>query len=96
MTEEQFYAIYVKFNDVIIRLNEKLLDHKQKFPKSDISAQIELLEDLRFFKDKLHQQWHLLLSLENQHGKWIGERSRLLDKITHLENENKQLKNNIK
>lgn len=95
MSEQQFYYIYTDYDLIITNLNEKLNNFKLKNPAYDISEQLNVINTLRFLQNTFHKQYHLLLSLEGQHGKWIGERNRLINIINDLEKENKNLKESI-
>lgn len=95
MTEAQFLTIYLKYNELIDRFSCKLAEYKNKNPKADISEQAKIIDSLIFLRSKFHQQYHLSLILDGHNGRWVGERMRLMERISSLESEMVEIKKNI-
>jgi len=93
--EPKFYRVYTDYSLLIEGMSEKVIAYKTKNPTADITSQLETIDKIRELQQIFHNLYQLLLNLENQQGRWMGERHRLLMRISQLEKENTNLKNNI-
>jgi hypothetical protein len=95
LTNAEFYANYADYDNLIIGMEEKLLDAKKRNPSQDFSEAEKKINTLHRLKDLYHLMYHCQQTIDNESGKVMSERKKLLDKIGALERENLALKENI-
>lgn len=95
ISEQQFYNLWNDYDSIITNLDLKLTQFQIKNPKVDVSEQIQTINTLRLLRDSFHKLYHLCLVLDGNQGKWASEQKRLLNRISELEKELKETKENI-
>jgi len=96
MTDQQFYEIYAVYDRTIQRLETKLFDYKQKNIYADTTEQQEVIDNLISLRQVFHKLRHVNQTLEKGQIEVVIEREKLLNRILRLENEIKNLKENIR
>ena len=94
MNNLEFYAIYARYDKIIIRLEQKVVEHKIKHLKADLSEQQKVIDDLINLRQMFHKLYHINLTLERGQIEVVIERERLLNRINQLQTENNNLKLN--
>lgn len=95
ISEQQYYYLWNDYNTITLKMQVKIYEFKTKNPHYDISDQLETIETIIRLQNVFSKQYDLIRTLDSQHGNWAGEKRRLLERISQLENENKTLKEEI-
>lgn len=95
MTNDDFYGLYAKYDRIVIRMEEKLLEARKRDLNKDFSEQQEVIDTLIHLREKFHQLYHLNLILAKNPIEEMIAQKKLLSRISRLEKENETLKQNI-
>lgn len=90
-----YYQNYIEFSDLIISMREKLLAAKQKSLNTNFDDAERKIENLEKLQTLYHKMYQSQISLENYNFKITKQFHIMDEKIKLLEQENKQLKENI-
>jgi hypothetical protein len=96
LTERQFYDYYTDFDILITGMNERLLEAQKKNPEMDVERALSKINMLRRLQNVFHKMYHENMTIDNGAGKVLIERDKLLRRISQLEKENEELKQNIR
>ena len=96
LKESEFYAFYGTYEYLITEMDIKLLDAKFKLPNGNFLDAEHKIKSLEKLRDLFHSMYHEQIKNQNNDGKVLFERAKLLKYISKLEMENKNLKENIK
>ena len=92
MTTVEFYEFYTDYDVLIDGMREKLLEAMKRSPKADFSDAHLKIEKLERLKLLFHTMYHEQLSTDNDSGKIMADRTKLLNRIQYVEKENAELK----
>lgn len=95
MTNKEFYQYYTDFDIIIDGMRLKLLEAMKKNPGGDYSQPNYTIEKLERLKLVYHTMYHQQQTVDNESGKVMQERHRLISQIAKLERENENLKKDI-
>lgn len=95
LTNAEFYVNYADYGILISKMLEKVTEARKRDKNRDFSEQYESIETLQRLQNLFHLMYHAQQTIENESGKVMMERKRLLDKIASLQKENESLKNEI-
>lgn len=95
MKDSEFYFYYGRLGYVISEMEQKLLDFKKRNRDLDTSESEKNIEYLKKVQTQFHYLWHENYRQLQLVGADLLEKQRLLNKITKLENEIKNLKKDI-
>jgi len=95
ITQQEFYVYFTDYTKLIDSMALKLTEAKRKFPNNDFTESEKAINSLRFLRELFHNMYHDQQTIENDSGRVIMERHRLMDKIIKLEQENTNLKKDI-
>lgn len=103
MRQDEFDHIYYQYMDLKISMLEKVTEYRIKNPDRDASEQLKIIDRVDYLGAMIHKLYHITLQSGIAHGDFMGERERLLQlhanekyrmkqKISDLEKENEELK----
>lgn len=110
MNEGDYWNVFSKYIKLEIQLGEKYLEWWNKNPNAspdEILKKKEFLDTIEYLRGVFTKQYHLMCLQSRSTGDFISEKQRLMTtastneyylkrKITELERENAELKENIK
>lgn len=96
ITERDFYDYYTDYDVLITSMNEKLLEAQKKNPYLDMDKPLQKINMLRRLQNVFHKMYHEVRIIDTREGNVLFERDKLLKRISQLEKENKELKENIR
>ena len=95
LSNAEFYVNYNDYSVMIDSMREKLLEAIKRDKNRDYSKQWETIETLQRLQALFHLMYHNQQTIENDSGKVMIERKKLLDKNGALERENANLKQEL-
>ena len=95
ITNDQFYVYYTDYTVLIDEMNSKLWEAQKRNPLADYRISEKNINNLMFLRELFHVMYHDQQTIENDSGKVMIERNKLINRIHRLEKENENLKKDI-